>query len=115
MIDVAANWQAVCARVAAAARRAGRDPQSVRIIAVSKTKPVEMIEAAIAAGATDIGENYVQEAAEKIRRITAPVRWQGMWRHWPQFFGKSSRTRRGWSGWEWQPESAWRLGRHVNM
>ena len=75
MTDVAANWQAVCARVAAAARRAGRDSQSVRLIAVSKTKPVEMIEAAIAAGATDIGENYVQEAAEKIRRITTPVRW----------------------------------------
>lgn len=75
MIDVAANWRAVRMRVAAAAQRAGRDPQGVRIIAVTKTKPIEVIEAAIAAGATDIGENYVQEAVAKIGRITAPVAW----------------------------------------
>ena len=75
MTDVAVNWQAVRTRVAAAARRAGRDPQAVRIIAVAKTKPVEMIEQAVAAGATDIGENYVQEAAEKIPRVVAPVTW----------------------------------------
>jgi len=75
MIDVAANWQAVCERVATAARRAGRDPESVRIIAVTKTRPIEMIEAVIAAGATDIGENYVQEAAEKVPGIGAPVVW----------------------------------------
>jgi pyridoxal phosphate enzyme (YggS family) len=78
MIDVAANWQAVRARVAAAARRAGRAPESVRIVAAAKTKPVDMIEAAIAAGATDIGENYVQEAAEKIRRISVPVTWHAI-------------------------------------
>jgi pyridoxal phosphate enzyme (YggS family) len=75
MTDVAANWQRVRDRAAGAALRAGRDPGSVRIIAVSKTKPIEMIEQVIAAGATDIGENYVQEAAEKIRRITAPATW----------------------------------------
>ena len=75
MIDVTGNWHAVSARVAAAARRADRAPESIRIIAAAKTKSVEIIEAAIAAGATDIGENYVQEAAEKIRRITSPVTW----------------------------------------
>jgi pyridoxal phosphate enzyme (YggS family) len=75
MIDVAANLQVVRKRVAAAAQRAGRDPQTVRIIAAAKTKPVEMIAAAIAAGVSDIGENYVQEAAAKIGRITAPVTW----------------------------------------
>ena len=75
MIDVAANWQRVRARVAQAAIGAGRDPQTVRIIAVSKSKPVALIEQAIAAGATDVGENYVQEAAEKIRRIARPVTW----------------------------------------
>ncbi|HXQ20295.1 MAG TPA: YggS family pyridoxal phosphate-dependent enzyme [Candidatus Acidoferrales bacterium] len=75
MIDVAANWQRVSARVAQAAIGAGREPQTVRIIAVSKIKPVELIEQAIAAGATDVGENYVQEAAEKIRRIARPVTW----------------------------------------
>jgi len=75
MIDVAAGWQAVRARVAAAAQRASRPPASIRIIAAAKTKSAEMIEAAIAAGATDIGENYVQEAAEKIRCVTPPPTW----------------------------------------
>jgi pyridoxal phosphate enzyme (YggS family) len=75
MIDVAGNCERICDQVAQAARRAGRDPQTVRIIAVSKTKPVELIERAIEAGMTDIGENYVQEAADKIGRISAPVTW----------------------------------------
>ncbi|MFQ5666173.1 MAG: YggS family pyridoxal phosphate-dependent enzyme [Candidatus Binatia bacterium] len=75
MSDVAANWKHVCRQVAEAARRAGRDPRSVRIVAAAKTKPVELIEQAIAAGVTDVGENYVQEAAAKRRRITAPVAW----------------------------------------
>ncbi len=75
MTDVAGNWRRVRDRAAEAAVRAGRDPRSVRIVAVSKTKPVELIEQALAAGVTDVGENYVQEAAEKIGRIAAPVRW----------------------------------------
>jgi pyridoxal phosphate enzyme (YggS family) len=75
MIDVAANWERVRQQVAQAAQKVGRDPQAVRIIAVSKTKPVELIEQAIRAGAADIGENYVQEAVAKIPRITAPVTW----------------------------------------
>lgn len=75
MTDVAANWERVRSRVARAAERAGRPPGSVRIIAVAKTKPVELIEQAIAAGATDIGENYVQEAATKIAQCRAPATW----------------------------------------
>jgi len=75
MIDVAGNWQRVSDQATSAAVRAGRDPQGLRIVAVSKTKPVELIEQAIAAGAAHIGENYVQEAAEKIGRISAPVTW----------------------------------------
>ncbi len=75
MMDVAANWERVRSRVARAAERAGRPPGSVRIIAVAKTKPVELIEQAIAAGATDIGENYVQEAATKIAQCKASATW----------------------------------------
>ncbi len=52
-------------RVAAAARRARRDPASVRILLASKTQPPEAIRAAYAAGAREFGENYVQEAAAK--------------------------------------------------
>lgn len=75
MIDVGANWSRVRQQVAEAARKAGRAPDTVRIVAVSKTKPVALIERAIQAGATDIGENYVQEAREKIARIGAPATW----------------------------------------
>lgn len=75
MIDVAANWANVRERAAQAMQRSGRDASALRIIAVSKSKPATMIEQAIAAGVTDVGENYVQEAAEKIAHIAAPVRW----------------------------------------
>ncbi len=75
MTDVAANWHRVRQRAADAAARLGRDAGSIRIVAASKAVSVEMIEQAIAAGVTDLGENYVQEAAEKRGRITAPIRW----------------------------------------
>ncbi|HVO31329.1 MAG TPA: YggS family pyridoxal phosphate-dependent enzyme, partial [bacterium] len=58
------------------ARRAGRDPASVRLVAVTKTKPAWMVEAARAAGATVFGENYVQEALAKIETVHAPgIEW----------------------------------------
>lgn len=53
------------ARIAAAARRAGRDPGAVELIAVSKTHPAARVEEALAAGHTSFGENRVQEAAGK--------------------------------------------------
>jgi PLP dependent protein len=52
-------------RVDAAARRAGRDPESVRLVAASKTQPPATIRAAYVAGAREFGENYVQEALSK--------------------------------------------------
>jgi pyridoxal phosphate enzyme (YggS family) len=52
-------------RIRQAAERAGRDPATVRLVAVSKTKPVEMMREAVAAGAAVFGENYIQEAREK--------------------------------------------------
>ena len=62
-------------RVDRAAERAGRKPESIRLIAVSKTKPVSLIREAIAAGATDLGENYIQEAREKIPQLSDRVNW----------------------------------------
>ena len=53
-------------RISAAARSAGRDPSSVRLIAVSKTFPLDLIREAHAAGQRDFGENRVQEALEKV-------------------------------------------------
>jgi len=62
---IAANLAAVRARIAAAARAAGRDPASVTLVAVSKTHGKEAVEAAIASGQTVFGENRVQEASAK--------------------------------------------------
>jgi pyridoxal phosphate enzyme (YggS family) len=60
----------VRARIDAAARSAGRDPSSVRLIAVSKTVPLDRILEAHAAGQRDFGENRVQEALQKIQAST---------------------------------------------
>lgn len=67
---------AVTARIAAAAGRAGRDPAEVRLLAVSKQQPAEMVRAAAAAGQREFGENYVQEAIPKIESLRdLPLTW----------------------------------------
>ncbi len=75
MSEMLQRWQAIRARVEAAARRAGRDPTSVRVVAASKTKSVGVVAEAHAAGITDFGENYVQEALGKIAAAPAGIRW----------------------------------------
>jgi len=60
------NLQAVGARIRRAALAAGRDPAEVRLLAVTKTFPAESIEEAVAAGQCSFGENYVQEACDKM-------------------------------------------------
>ena len=75
MIDIAANYNRVRARVATAARRCGRRTEDITIVCAAKTKSPEAVRAAIAAGATDIGENYVQEAREKITRVSESAHW----------------------------------------
>jgi pyridoxal phosphate enzyme (YggS family) len=67
---------AVIRRITECAIGADRRPEDIRLIAVSKTHPVETVRAAITAGATDLGENRVQEAEPKIEAIGAEsVRW----------------------------------------
>ena len=65
-MSIAVRLAEVHARIDAAARAAGRDPSSVRLVAVSKTFPLEAVREAYAAGQRDFGENRVQEALEKI-------------------------------------------------
>ena len=67
------NLQAVRGRIARAAAAAGRDPQSVTLLAVSKTHPAALVEEALAAGQKAFGENYVQEAIEKIDALAGAV------------------------------------------
>src|SRR5262249_55946889 len=63
-------------RIARAAGRTGRDPASIRLVAISKTFPADAVRAAAAAGQIDFGENKVQEALEKIERTSdLPLRW----------------------------------------
>ncbi|MEO5362821.1 MAG: YggS family pyridoxal phosphate-dependent enzyme [Magnetococcus sp. DMHC-8] len=66
---IAANLAAIRQRMAAACRRSGRDPQQVRLLAVSKTQPVSMVQAAVAAGQWLFGENRVMEARDKITAL----------------------------------------------
>ncbi|HEX8071670.1 MAG TPA: YggS family pyridoxal phosphate-dependent enzyme [Pyrinomonadaceae bacterium] len=83
MIEAAQTAETLHARLAdvrrrleAAARRAGRAPTEISLIAVSKTHPAELVRAALAAGARDFGENRVQEAETKVPELAgAGARW----------------------------------------
>ena len=76
MQDIESNISIVRARIAAAARAAGRAPDEVRLLAVSKTFSADHVRAAYATGQRDFGENKVQEALQK-RDETADleIRW----------------------------------------
>jgi pyridoxal phosphate enzyme (YggS family) len=75
MNPIAHNLEEVRSTIAAAARRAGRDPKEVRLVAVSKTVDQERIQQALAAGQDIFGENYLQEARDKIAAIGSQVSW----------------------------------------
>ncbi|HSR98455.1 MAG TPA: YggS family pyridoxal phosphate-dependent enzyme [Kofleriaceae bacterium] len=75
-MTIADRWHAIHARVAAACERAGRPAADVTIVAVSKTHPADAVREALAAGATDFGENYAQELATKAAELAASApRW----------------------------------------
>ncbi len=76
MTVIAAQLQAVHARIAAACHAAGRDPASVRLLAVSKTFGPGAVRAAHTAGQTAFGENYIQEAVDKMAAVAdLPLQW----------------------------------------
>lgn len=76
MADVAANLAAVRQKIADAALRSDRSPDAVRFVLVTKTVAPERILEAIRAGATDLGENKVQEGRRKAEALAGePVRW----------------------------------------
>jgi pyridoxal phosphate enzyme (YggS family) len=72
--DIAANLAAVRARIAAAAADAGRAPAAVHLVAVSKTFPIEAVQAALDRGQRAFGENRVQEAQAKYAALRASNR-----------------------------------------
>ncbi|AOJ08928.1 YggS family pyridoxal phosphate-dependent enzyme [Burkholderia mayonis] len=78
MSDLAARLASVHHRIDDAARAAGREPRAVTLLAVSKTFPADAVRAAHAAGQRAFGENYVQEAIDKIESLAdlrAELEW----------------------------------------
>ncbi len=75
--EIATRLHVVRERIEAAARRAHRDPSSIRLVLATKTQSAAAIRAAYEAGARDLGENYVQEAASKRAELTdlSDIRW----------------------------------------
>jgi len=71
MTTIAARLDAVRARIDDAARRAGRNPADVKLLAVSKTWSAEAVREAAAAGQRAFGENYVQEGVDKVEALRA--------------------------------------------
>src|SRR5690606_4171182 len=69
MTTIGERLLAVQARIAAAAKVAGRDPAAVSLLAVSKTWPADVVRAAAAAGQRAFGENYVQEGVDKVEAL----------------------------------------------
>jgi len=75
MPGIRENLLKVMERIERAARRTGRDPDEIRLVAVSKTVDSARIREAVEAGVKILGENYVQEAKKKIEEIGHPVAW----------------------------------------
>lgn len=72
---VCENYTKIRERIDASCKLSGRDPKSVTLIAVSKTKPVSMIRELMEIGVEDFGENHAQELVAKTEEITEPLRW----------------------------------------
>lgn len=72
---VSENLEQVKANIEAACKRVGRDPKDVRLVAVSKTKPISLIEEAIESGQDTFGENKVQEMCDKMEVLPDNIKW----------------------------------------
>jgi PLP dependent protein len=74
--NLTAHVNRVRSQITKAAEAAGRDPASITLIAVSKAQSAESVRAAATAGVTDFGENYLQEALDKLDRLDGvAARW----------------------------------------
>jgi PLP dependent protein len=75
MVDVAGNYHKILDRISEIAGKCGRRAQEVKVLGAAKSQSVESVRAAIAAGVSLIGENYVQEAQQKKAQIPQGVEW----------------------------------------
>lgn len=69
------NYKVITENIQKACEKAGRDASEVTLLAVSKTKPVDMLKCVYDAGARDFGENKVQELIDKIPQLPSDIRW----------------------------------------
>jgi pyridoxal phosphate enzyme (YggS family) len=69
MVDVVANWAAVQERISRAAKRVGRSPEAIQVVAVTKGVDIESITPLLAYGIKAVGENRIQEALPKYQRV----------------------------------------------
>lgn len=72
---ISANIKEVSRQIEEACQRSGRDPSAVKLIAVSKTKPKDLLMQAYECGIRDFGENYVQELCDKMDTMPDDIRW----------------------------------------
>ena len=75
MVDVAANYRMLLQRIDAAAAKAARNPQEVKLLGAAKSQHVKLVRAALHAGVKLIGENYVQEAEDKKIKLSELAEW----------------------------------------
>jgi len=115
--EIAGRIGEIRARITAAAERAGRAPESVRLIGVAKRMPADRVVAAVRAGLHDVAENYVQEARTKLAELRAIFETSGQkCPNW-HFIGQLQRNKAGAvaSDFDWvQTVDRERLGRELN-
>jgi len=90
---IAERLQVLHERIAAAAARAGRRPDEITLVGVSKRKPASDVVAAVRAGLTHVGENYVQEALAKVSEVNAALAAGGTPRPCWHFIGRLQRNK----------------------
>jgi pyridoxal phosphate enzyme (YggS family) len=75
--NICDNYVRILERITKAAKNSGRDPNEIHLVVATKTQPIEAIQALVEAGATDFGENYVEEAIPKITRVMSDqtIKW----------------------------------------
>ncbi len=115
--EIAGRIGEIRARITAAAERAGRAPESVRLIGVAKRMPADRVVAAVRAGLHDVAENYVQEARAKLSEVRAILETSGQkCPNW-HFIGQLQRNKAGAvaSDFDWvQTVDRERLGHELN-
>jgi PLP dependent protein len=75
MVDLVSNYRKIIERIGEAASKAKRRREDIKLLGAAKSQPIELVQAAIGAGVSLIGENYVQEAKDKKKVLSQPVEW----------------------------------------